>query len=292
MVNLPRQLTLLIAVAATLGACEDSTSVTDGVARLRIVNSVFQGDSARVAVPIAVDVLVDSSMSGAGVSGLAALALSPGSASDQGAGAHAGAGALFTAAGYRDLHSGVHSFAAHANAASGPGTSVFRAPDGTSEYLPKQFLMPYPYTLILAGTARADGTAPDSVSRLQWAMIADDPFPPPADPAGGLTARVQVINAAPMAAAPGGGTDITAAFVDAAGDTLTATASYRASSGYINPPAGTYTLTLTTGSGMLYTGSVTLAKGEVRSFIVQSTAYAATPGPGNTKITNLLDNQW
>jgi len=39
------------------------------------------------------------------------------------------------------------------------------------------------------------------------------------------------------------------------------------------------TLTLTTGSGTLYTRTVTLAKGEVRTFIVQSTAYAVTPGP-------------
>ncbi len=90
----------------------------------------------------------------------------------------------------------------------------------------------------------------------------------------------------------GGGTDITAIFGDGASVSDTVTASYRSSSGYITPPAGTYTLTLTTGSGTLYTGSVTLAKGEVRTFIVQSTAYAATPGPGNTKVTNLLDNQW
>jgi len=51
-------------------------------------------------------------------------------------------------------------------------------------------------------------------------------------------------------------------------------------------------LKLTTGSFLLWTGAVTLAKGELRTFIVQSTAYAATPGPGNTKVTNLLDNQW
>ena len=90
----------------------------------------------------------------------------------------------------------------------------------------------------------------------------------------------------------GQGSDITATFVDAANDTLPATASYRSSSGYIDPPAGIYTLTLATGSFVLYTGTVTLAKGDVRTFIVQSTVYAATPGPGNTKVTNLLDNQW
>ena len=99
----------------------------------------------------------------------------------------------------------------------------------------------------------------------------------------------------------GQGTDISATFAGGAGDTLTVTAPYRGTSGYVNPPAGSYTLTLTTTLATsdttsttftLYTGTVTLAKGEVRTFIVQSTAYAATPGPGNTKVTNLLDNQW
>jgi hypothetical protein len=298
---------LVLALVAAAAGCKDYTSVTVGMGRFRIVNSVFLGDSAQVAVPQAVDVLVDSSTSGAGESGLGALELSAGASSGEGAGGHSGAAALFSAAGYRDLPSGVHSFVARASGASGAGTSFFRGADGTTEYLPKQFLMPYPYTLILAGTVRADGTAPDPVSRLQWAMIADDPFTPPADPAGGLTARVQVINAAPMAdpsralsdTTPdgkripgGGGADITATF-DGAGGTFPATTSYRASSGFMNPPAGSYTLTLTVNDTLvIYSGAVTLAKGEVRTFIVQSTAYAATPGPGNTKVTNLLDNQW
>jgi hypothetical protein len=289
MVKLPRQLTLLIACAATLGGCKDSTSVAEGMARLRIVNSVFQGDSAQVAVPIAVDVLVDSSTSGAGVSDLAALALSPGSASDQGAGAHAGAGAMFTAADYRDLQSGVHSFVGRVSGTSDSTSGFFRS--GGAAYLPKQFMFPYPYTFVLAGVVPPTGTvAPDGA--VVWAMVSDDPFPPPADPAGGYTARVQVINAAPMADPSGGGADITAIFENGAGTADTVTASYRASSGFVNPPAGTYTLTLSTGSFVLYTGTVTLAKGEVRTFVVQSTAYAATPGPGNTKVTNLLDNQW
>jgi hypothetical protein len=46
--------------------------------------------------------------------------------------------------------------------------------------------------------------APDAVP---WAMIADDPFTPPVD-----SARVQVINAAPMADSSGQGADITATF--------------------------------------------------------------------------------
>jgi len=281
-----REFAFVMALGATLSACQDTTSVTVGIGRLRVVNSVFQGTHAAGALPGAVDVLVDSAMDGAGLAGLPGPALSPGAASGQGAGAHAGAAALFTAAGYRDLPSGVHGFVARV---SGTTSSFFRT--GAGEYVPKQFMFPLPYTFVLAGV---DTTNPPDPGAVPWAMIADDPFPPPADPAGGLTARVQVINAAPMADTTGAGqgSDITATFVDAAGDTLSATASYRGSSGYVNPPAGSYTLTLVTGSFVLYTGSATLAKGEVRTFVVQSTAYAATPGPGNTKVTNLLDNQW
>jgi hypothetical protein len=281
---IPRVRSSLLMLAVALAACKDSTDPVADIGRVRVVNSVFQGADTASAVPVAVDVLVDSSMGGAGLSALAALALSPGTASGQGAGTHAGAGALFTAAGYRDLPSGIHSFVARV---SGTTASFFRTDAG--EFLPRQYMLPFPYTFILAGVVPANTTPPN----VPWAMIADDPFTPPADPmGGGLTARVQVINAAPMADPSGAGADITAVFDDRAGVADTVTASYRSSSGYFNPPAGTYTLTLTTGSGTLYTGTVTLAKGEVRSFIVQSTAYAATPGPGNTKVTNLLDNQW
>src|SRR5919109_2896570 len=157
---------------------------------------------------------------------------------------------------------------------AGTTASFFRTASG--EYLPKQFMLPFPYTFILAGVDTR--SLPDAAA-VPWAMIVDDPFTPPADPAGGLTARVEVINAAPMADPSGQGTDITATFV-AGADTILATASYRTSSGYVNPVAGTYTLTITTASDTLYTGSVALAKGEVRSFIVQSTGYAAVPGPG------------
>ena len=170
---------LVLALFTALAACTDTTDPSVGTGRMRIVNSVFQGADVTTAVPVAIDVLIDSSMSGAGLGGLAA---------------------------------------------------------------------------------------------------------PMADPKGN-----------------GQGTDISATFAGGAGDTLTATAPYRGTSGYVNPPAGSYTLTLTSTLATsdttsttftLYSGTVTLAKGEVRTFLVQSTAYAATPGPGNTKVTNLLDNQW
>jgi len=244
-------------------------------------------------VPVAVDVLIDSSTSGAGLSALAAANVSQGNASGEGAGTHPGASALFTAAGYRDLPSGIHSFVARVSGTTGPTSSFFRTTDGTSDYLPKQFITPFPYSFVLAGVVPPAGT-PAGPTAVPFTMLVDDPFTPPADPTGGLTARVQVINAAPMSDTTGAGqgTSVAATFDNGAGGVFTAAASYRRSSGYVNPPAGSYTLTLTTGSFLLWTGTVTLTKGEVRTFVVQSTAYAAVPGPGNTTVTNLLDNQW
>jgi hypothetical protein len=197
----------------------------------------------------------------------------------------AGFNGATAAAGYTALPTGVYSLVARV---SGPNNQSLYT-SGTSTYLPKQYLTPFPYTLVVAGIAPSSGMA--APSAVPYAMVVDDPFTPPNDPAGGLTARIQVINAAPMASPTGAGTQVTAAFAGAAG-TFTVAANYRASSGYINAPGGDYTLTLSTGTTVLYTGSVTLGKGEVRSFLVQSTAYSDTPGPGNTKVTNLLDNQW
>ena len=272
----------LVAGVAALAACKDPSDPAVGVGRLRVVNSVFQGVGVASATPVAVDVLVDSSTTGAGLAALPGASVSAGSASGQGAGTHAGAGAIFTAAGYRDLPSGIHGFLAQV---SGTAENFFRT--GAGEYVPKQYVLPFPYTFVLAGV---DTTNPPDPSAVPWAMIADDPFPPPPD-----SARVQVINAAPMAdtaGVVGQGMAITATFAGT-GDTFSGTASYRASSGYMNAPPGSYTLTLTVADTMLlYSAPVTLAQGEVRTFIVQSTAYAATAGPGNTKVTNLLDNQW
>jgi hypothetical protein len=262
-----------------LAACTDTTSPGGTMGRIRIVNSVFQGDNAAAAVPVAIDVLIDSATSGAGIANLVALGLAPGNATDVGAGNHTGAGAIFTAAGYRNLPAGLHSFLARVN-----GTTASFFQTGSGPYLPKQYMLPWPYTFVLAGVVPDTG-APAS-GAVPWAMIADDPFPPPTD-----SARVQVINAAPMADPSGQGTDITATLINGA-DTMSATASYRGSSGYINPPAGTWIIIFATAADTLHTDTLTFAKGDVRTLLVQSTAYAATPGPGNTKVTNLLDNQW
>ena len=62
-----REFAFVMALGATLSACQDTTSVTVGIGRLRVVNSVFQGTHAAGALPGAVDVLVDSAMDGAGL---------------------------------------------------------------------------------------------------------------------------------------------------------------------------------------------------------------------------------
>ena len=72
--------------------------------RIRIFNNIFQGVTAATAVPVAVDLLIDSSTTAPGISGLSGGVLSTGSASGLGAGSStANAAALFTAAGYRDV---------------------------------------------------------------------------------------------------------------------------------------------------------------------------------------------
>ena len=71
--RLPFQRCWAVTILFAVAGCADTTDPTVGVARMRIVNSVFQGDSAQAAVPVAVDVLVDSSTSGAGLSALAFL---------------------------------------------------------------------------------------------------------------------------------------------------------------------------------------------------------------------------
>src|SRR5881394_1153889 len=83
---------VMVLWAGVLAACSDTTNPAGTTGRVRVVNSVFQGNDVASAVPVAVDVLIDSSTGGAGLAGLAALALSGGNASGQGAGAHTGAG--------------------------------------------------------------------------------------------------------------------------------------------------------------------------------------------------------
>jgi hypothetical protein len=287
LLNLFRTPVVLGALVLCATACGDNATDPITTARLRVINSLYQGADAATAVPVAIDVLLDSASTTPGsIIGLAANSVSTGSPL---AGTSAGVQGTTSVAGYTSVPVGVHGFLARVSGASNP--TLFLNASGTA-FAPEMTLTPFPYTMIVAGIAPVTGP-PASFMDLPIVMLGpDDPFSPPADTVyGGLTARLHVINAAPMASATGNGARITATFTGAAG-ALTAAASYRSASPYINPPARTYTLTITTAAATLYTGQIILAKGEVRTIVVQSTGYSATPGPANTAITNLLDNQY
>lgn len=269
-------------------ACNDPTATTSGSqARLRIVNSVFQGATAATAVSVSIDVLVDSSTSAPGsVIGLVPISITAGTAGAQGPNA-----------GYTALPATVHSFVAKVSGAANPTLYTSTA---TTTYLPRQALTPFPFTLVVAGIAPVSGLNPPTA--VPYVMLTDDPFKPPVDTFShtGLTARVQVINAAPYADPNGAGAGAKISFTFAGMHPVNGSANYRASSGYLNPPAGSYTLMLTVTSGTgstavtytLYNQPVTLAAGEVRTFVVQSTGYAAKPSAVNTKVTTILDSAW
>jgi hypothetical protein len=78
--------------------------------------------------------------------------------------------------------------------------------------------------------------------------------------------------------------------------TASGSAPYRGASAYINADAGSYVLTLTVGTGatakIVAQSAITLAAGEVRSYIVQSTGYAATPSPANSIVQSILDKKY
>ena len=67
---------------------------------------------------------------------------------------------------------------------------------------------------------------------------------------------------------------------------------YRRASLYFNADPGSYMLTLAASGKIVAQTAITLAAGEVRSFVVQSSGYAAVPSPANSTITSFLDNKY
>ena len=266
-------LVALLASFTTVTACnQDITPEDEGHAsRMRIINSVYQGADAATAIPVSIDVLIDESISAPG----AVSALAPNSMTTGTAGFPKGSPSQ---AGYTEMSEDVHSFLARV---TGTANSLFT--NNESIYVPKIYITPLPHTLIIAGIAPPSGLTPKG--SFPFIFLVDDQFHPVSG-----AARVQVINAAPFASASGEGAEIEATFTGAG--TFTAIVGYRGQGDYLNPPAGTYTLTVTADGTMLWTGTVSLGAGEVRSFIVQSTGSSMTPGVANTKVTNVLDNQW
>jgi hypothetical protein len=131
-----------------------------------------------------------------------------------------------------------------------------------------------------------------------FTVFAGDPFPPP-KVGDAYQARFVVINAAPFTSATGNGATLLAYLTpgDIAPATVTGLTTlggmlYRQASVYFNADPGTYTLTLAAGSQIVAQSTITLAAGEVRSYVVQSTGYAAVPSPANSFITSFLDNKY
>ena len=293
--------TVSAATVAASGACSDSISPDLGTTgRIRVFNNVFQGATAAAAVPISVDLLVDSTTSVPGVTGLPNGIFATGSASDLGAGSGAGNAALFTAAGYRDIQLGLHTFQARKTGQTGTQSPFFRNSNG-SEYLPRQFLTAFPYTCIIAGLIPPDGTA-WTTSPVGYCILAtpDDPFTPPKDTLpghSGLTARLRFINAATFASVTGAGAALTFTLMPSSATVspanFTATAAFRAASAYVNPPAGAYTLNITTTAGTLYSAPVTIAAGEVRTILIYSTGFSSNAvTTRNSAIVITLDNKF
>jgi hypothetical protein len=282
---------LLAPALLVLAACgSDTTAPSDSPGRVRIVNSAFQftdaANTATKAVPVAVDVLIDSI-----VSAPSALALPSGSVFNQA-----------DTSRYARIESGAHAFFARL-AGQAQVTAALFTNANNLPYVPHQFLPPeIPYTLVIAGIAPVTA-APGTTQALMpatafpFVMLPDDPFAP-AQAGGTYQARFRVINAAPFAAATGNGATVSLYLTtgltppaSVTGLTKLGDALYRNGSAYFNQPAGPYVATVTAGAVILAQLPLTMAAGEVRTFVLQSTA-AGTPGVANHRLTSLLDAKY
>jgi hypothetical protein len=287
---------LFLAALAGAIACgsDNGTGTPPTPAKIRVVNSVFQytdaTNTASKVAPRSIDMLVDSATSSPG-----AIAIAPVS--------------IFAPAGtdssyYEQLPAGVHSFTGRLTGSTGQTSSFYTNSVNNLPYLARQYLVSAtPYTIVVAGivpvtaaTGTAQALTPSTAA--PFVALLDDPFPPP-QVNGAYQTRFRIVNAAPFAAATGLGATVSAYLTPgttppASVATLspTATALYRSPSVYINADAGTYTLTFTVGAVILSQSTVTFAAGEVRTFVLQSTAYAATPSVANHVVRALLDNKY
>jgi hypothetical protein len=288
---------ILMATLTTVVACgsDSATGTQPAPAKLRIVNSIFQytdaTSTASKTAPRAIDVLIDSSSAAPSAVAIPAVSVFTSASTDS--------------SDYEPVAVGVHSFVATLTGQTGPTASFFTNANSV-QYLPMQYLSTgVPYTMVLAGivpiTAAAGTsqtlTAPTAAP---FVAITDDPFPPPLVN-GKYQARLRIINAAPFAAATGLGATVSLYLTPGSTPPATVTtlsalgaAAYRGASAYVNADAGVYTLTaaLSVGSVVLAQKPVTLSAGEVRTFVLQSTGYAATPAAANHTLKSLIDNKY
>ncbi|MEO6778123.1 MAG: hypothetical protein ABI194_01610 [Gemmatimonadaceae bacterium] len=285
-----------LALAATLvaaAACgsDSSTGVSAPPAQLRIVNSVFQytdaTSTASKTAPSTIDVLIDSSTTSPGVAAMPASSVAPA-----------------TVSGYEPLDPSVHTFVARRAGDTGPTSTFFTNLTDSLPYLPHQvFTSATPSTLVIAGIIPVPPAAGAPHTRIPapsvpFTILTNDPFPPPLV-SGAYQARFVVNNAAPFTSVTGTGATLLAYLTPGNTPPTTVTGLtalggmlYRRASLYFNTNPGTYTLTLTVSTKIVAQTTITLAAGEVRSFVVQSTGYAAVPSPANSIVRSFLDNQY
>jgi hypothetical protein len=267
-------------IALGSAGCGDPSSQSsyDGTAYVRIINAVFQGDTAN-ATPIAIDYLIDSSDASPGVADLA-----PGSwAPPQGE--------------YLPIRTGIHSFVARRHGDAEQLGSLFTTM-GSVPYLPHQALTNGThYTLVASGVVPDSGLI-DS-SRVPFTILVDDPFPGPTVQ-GVFQARFHVINAAPFTRTNGEGRSV-AIYLTA--DTLPPAGPITqyaplATQGYLSPPAyidvtpGTYVITLAGASTIFAQQRITFGPGQVLTLVLQSTGPSTTPGLANHQLIPIVDQTY
>jgi hypothetical protein len=287
-------LLLALGIFAISGCSKKLTEPEPRAPMLRIVNSTYQTTDATntpsTAEPRAIDVMIDSSLASPGI---AALAPNSVSNADNGNG-------------YRPLPGyGLHTFTARLAAPATPNTSLYsNNANPRGEFLPKMYFTPNThYTIIISGVAPTAGRPATDAFYVAsaFAMVDDHSRPPTVD--GTLLARFRLVNAAPFGAGgttnghsmqmflTEGTTPPTAAQLPLLAP-MGGTASYRRSSNYVDVKPGQYVLTVTTTTAartILAQKVVTLGSGEVRTFLMQNSGFAAAPSDANHMLTELVD---
>ena len=289
-----------LAALALLAACGDGINApAPGPVYLRVINSTYQttdaANTVSTAVPRAIDFLVDSSTSGGGAANIPANGMTEGGEHDNG---------------YRQMDEGLHTFFARLASPATPQTSLFtNGGSPNAEWLPKMYFTGHThYTLVIGGVAPTAGLPADSAffGAPEYFPIVDDVSPPPRGPNGTRLSRFRLVNAVPFAVG-GAPTGPTVAVFLTEGETpptaaqivalrpLTSAPFRQQSPLYVNVTPGTYVMSLTIVIGtrtVVWQDVVELVGGEVRTILVQSTAYNTTPSSANLKVTSLLDAKY
>jgi hypothetical protein len=288
----------LLAGLAVLAGCSDEFNAPEPApVKVRVVNSVFQLDetgAAASATPRAIDVWFDGSAE-MGVVNVPANSVTGIEGTPENI----------------TIEEGIHSWSPRLAAPATPRTSLYgNSADPRGEFTPRLFLTPNTqYTLVVAGVAPATGIpAPGAFFVYDFSNrvpLVDDLDPPPVVNDQRL-ARFRLVNAAPFALGGTTGTTIGLQLTEGSTFPTLATintlnsitsATYRQQSAmYVNVTPGDYVVNVTTGGPgarrILQQQAVTFEPGQVITVLIQNTAYAATPGPANHKLTVLVDAEY